>query len=265
MSDAAIGIFDSGIGGLTVFKAVRDALPGENLTYLGDTARVPYGTKSPETVLRYSRQNLRFLIEQGVKLVIVACNTASAFALESLKNESAVPLLGVIAPGVRGAVRASQSGRIGVIGTEGTIRSRAYSDGLCQARPETQVFSEACPLFVPLVEEGLWESDIAEKIAQTYLTPLLRKDIDTLILGCTHYPLLKKVLRAVAGPSVTLIDSAEEAAQEALREILSRGYQRKENGPGRSRFFVTDSPERFQRVGSLLIGGTLQEVEHVEI
>ncbi len=259
----SIGIFDSGIGGLTVFREIARRLPEQDLIYLGDTARVPYGTKSAATVTRYSLQNLRFLIEQKVRMVVVACNTASAFALEELKREFEIPILGVVEPGVKAALRGRESSsRIGVIGTEGTIQSGAYEKAIRSKDPGAFVTSAACPLFVSLAEEGWWEGAIVEEIAHRYLDAMLQERLDTLILGCTHYPLLKETLKKVVGPRVTLIDSAEETAREVSVLIESRGKTRKK--PART-FFVTDLSERFRRVGSLFLGEPIQDIHHVEI
>ncbi|MES1243538.1 MAG: glutamate racemase, partial [Acidobacteriota bacterium] len=200
----AIGVFDSGVGGLTVVTALRRRLPRESILYLGDTARLPYGSKSPDTVTRYTRKNIDFLTERGVKAVVVACNTASALALPNLDPH--VPTWGVIEPGARKAAEVSR-GRVGVIATEATVRSDAYPKALRQLRPDLEILSRPCPLFVPLVEEGWHDDPITEQIAERYLRPLLDAGVDTLVLGCTHYPLLVPVLRRVAGPDVTLVDS----------------------------------------------------------
>ncbi len=253
-----IGIFDSGIGGLTVFREMRRQLPGEDLIYLGDTARVPYGTKSAETVTRYSQQNVRFLLQQGVKLVVVACNTASAFALEKLQKEFSIPIIGVIHAGVKRVLQASATQRIGIIGTEGTIRSESYTQEILRQAPSAQVFSQACPLFVPLVEEGWQDTAVAQATAETYLAPL-RGKIDTLILGCTHYPLLKKVIGQVLGPEVQLIDSAEETAKEVKGLVIPS----QKTTSAADRFFVSDSTERFMKVAKVFLKdfGQAEKVE----
>ncbi len=265
MQDSAIGIFDSGIGGLTVFQEIAKILPEENLVYLGDTAHVPYGTKSAAAVTRYSLRNVVFLLQQRVKAVVVACNTASALALKELKKEFALPILGVINPGAQGALRVSRIKKIGVIGTEGTIKSGAYSEAIRLQDPKAQVTSIACPLFVPLVEEGWLEGDVVERVSQKYLHPLLQNKIDVLILGCTHYPLLKRSLQKVVGPEVSLIDSAEETANEIAQLLTEENLIRKENKNPRREYFVTDSPERFQRVGELFLGHPLKDVRQIEI
>jgi glutamate racemase len=264
----SIGIFDSGIGGLTVFREIAKILPREDLIYLGDTARVPYGTKSAATVTRYAIQNVRFLLRENVKLVVVACNTASAFALEALREEFSIPILGVIEPGVSGTLRTlsgKPSKKVTVIGTEGTIASEAYSRSLLRQDPHVSVTGTACPLFVPLVEEGWWENDVAERVARVYLQETLRQGLDALILGCTHYPLLKRTIRKVVGPNAVLVDSAEETAQEVSRLLGKDRLLRESNPVSQRKFFVTDSPERFQRVGSMILGQALTNVHHVEI
>ena len=227
MNPAPIGIFDSGIGGLTVARAVYERLPHESTVYFGDTARVPYGPKSPETVRRYSLEILEWLLAQGVKAVVIACNTSTAHALETLRAQSPVPVIGVIEPGARAAGAASSRGPIGVIGTAGTIASNAYAREIQRRRPEARVEQVPCPLFVPLVEEGWFEHPPAELIAHEYLEPLRRAAVDTLVLGCTHYPLLKPLLQRVMGPDVQLIDSGGETAsgveQGLLHEICIGG------------------------------------------
>src|SRR5688572_27764858 len=212
MNRAPIGIFDSGIGGLTVARAIYERLPGESTIYFGDTARVPYGPKSPDTVRRYSLEILRWLLDQGVKAVVIACNTSTAHALDALQAESPVPVIGVIEPGARAAAAASRGGPVGVIGTAGTIASNAYAKAIRRARPNARVEQRACPLFVPLVEEGWFEHPAAELIAREYLGPLHDAGVDALVLGCTHYPLLKPLLQRVMGAGVRLIDSGEETA-----------------------------------------------------
>ena len=263
MQDRSIGIFDSGVGGLTVFKEIATLLPEENLLYLGDTARVPYGTKSVETVQRYALEAADFLVDQGVKLLVVACNTASAVALPLLRERFQLPVIGVIEPGARRAAQ-SQSHRIGVIGTEGTINSHRYSEAIRALLPDAQIFSAACPLFVPLTEEGWAEHEISRLTAMEYLQPLLKAKIDTLVLGCTHYPLLRNILRQVLGDAVTLVDSAEETAKSVRQLFQAEGLSRLGQG-GNSAFFVTDVPTRFIRVGEAFLGKSLDRVEQVQI
>ena len=259
----AIGVFDSGVGGLTVLKELRRCNPGESLIYLGDTARVPYGTKSPETVLRYAHEAARFLMQKQVKLMVVACNTASAIALEELVRTYDVPVLGVIEPGVTRALQVTRSGRIGVIGTEGTIRSGAYEKDLQSRAADVSVFSVPCPLFVALAEEGWSDHQVARLIAYEYLQPLLQNDIDTLVLGCTHYPLLKKTLQSVVGPEVVLVDSAEETAKAVRLKLASECLLQAASKKHNSSFFVTDISDRFERVGGAFLGERLHDLNTV--
>jgi len=240
-----IGIFDSGVGGLTVASRVGEILPSEHIVYFGDTARVPYGTKSKETVTRFSVENVEFLMRHDVKLIIVACNTASSLGLEFLKRCFRVPILGVIEPGARAAARYTRTNRIGVIGTSATIASGAYEKAIAKLRSGKYIFSQSCPLFVPIVEEGWLDTRITRDIASIYLKGLRAKNIDTLILGCTHYPLLKNVIGEVMGKSVRLVDSAEEVAREARGILEASGLLNNSGRPGKQKFFVSDEPPRF--------------------
>jgi len=260
---APIGVFDSGIGGLTVAKAIYDRLPCESTLYFGDTARVPYGPKSPETVRRYSLEILHWLLGQGVKAVVIACNTSTAHALETLRDASPVPVVGVIEPGARAAVRASRGGPVGVIGTVGTIGSDAYARAIHAIAPAARVAQRACPLFVPLVEEGWFDHPAAELIAGEYLQPLRETAVDTLVLGCTHYPLLKPLLQRVMGPAVTLIDSAQETASELARVLETRDLAVADGRPVVHRFAVSDDEARFRLVGARFIGERLERAEVV--
>jgi glutamate racemase len=258
----AIGVFDSGVGGLTVVSALREKLPGESILYLGDPARLPYGSKSPDTVTRYTRKNIEFLTGRGVKAVVVACNTASALALPNLEL-GAVPTWGVIEPGARKAAAISR-GRVGVIATEATVRSDAYPKALRAVRPDLEILSQACPLFVPLVEEGWHDDPVTEEVARRYLRPLLDAGIDTLVLGCTHYPLLKPVLQRVAGPDVTLVDSAEQVADMVASGLATQGLQATHSAT--HHFCVTDAGQTFQRLARTILkddGVTLEWVEVV--
>jgi len=258
----AIGVFDSGVGGLTVLKEIARHLPHEDLIYLGDTARVPYGTKSPETVRRYALEAADFLVERGVKMLVVACNTASAVALDALKAKYDLPVIGVIEPGAGRAAALTRSGKVGVIGTEGTIKSEAYPRAIRAIDPALDVVSVACPLFVPLAEEGWAEHDIARLAAVEYLGPIAR-EIDTLVLGCTHYPLLKTILHAVLGDGVELVDSAEETAHTVVAQL---GTARVDRLRQRTiSFYVTDVPTRFERVGSAFLGNHLGAVTQVSL
>lgn len=262
MNDAAIGVFDSGIGGLTVAAAMMRALPDERVLYLGDTARVPYGPKSPGTVVRYSRQIASWLIEQRVKAIVVACNTATAHALDILQRECTVPVIGVVEPGARAAVAATRSGRIGVIGTAGTINSGAYRRAISGLSAGAVVIDAACPLFVPLVEEGWLDHAATRLIAETYLAPLRDAQIDSLVLGCTHYPLLSHVIGDVIGRDVTLVDSAAETAVALGAVLRARELEASVPVAAQShRFVATDAPETFRRVGQRFIGPVLDDVE----
>jgi glutamate racemase len=265
MNRAPIGIFDSGIGGLTVARAIYDQLPHESTIYFGDTARVPYGPKSPDTVRRYSLEILHWLLGQGVKAVVIACNTSTAHALDALKAESPVPIFGVIEPGARAAVSAMRRGPIGVIGTAGTIASNAYARAIQAAKPGAAVEQRACPLFVPLVEEGWFEHPAAELIALEYLQPLRRANVDVLVLGCTHYPLLKPLLQRTIGPDIRLIDSGEETAATVRGALHSSGLEAPPNAAPSHRFVVSDDEARFRQVGSRFIGERLRKAEVVPL
>ena len=262
---APIGIFDSGIGGLTVARAIYEQLPGESTIYFGDTARVPYGPKSPETVRRYSLEILHWLLGQGVKLVVVACNTSTAHALGRLQEESRVPVVGVIEPGARSAVRAAKGRAIGVIGTSGTVASGAYVRAITALAPGTRVEQVACPLFVPLVEEGWFDHPAAELIAREYLAPLVKAGIGALVLGCTHYPLLKPLLARVMGPDVELIDSAAETARSVVETLDQRRMRAPTGEAVYHRFVVSDDEPRFRQVGSRFIGERLTSAEVVAL
>ena len=257
---APIGVFDSGLGGLTVAHAIMRQLPGESLVYFGDTARVPYGPKSPETVRRYSHEIAAFLIEQGVKAIVVACNTATAHALPMLVAELDVPVIGVVGPGARAAVRATKNGHIGVIGTEGTIKSGAYVRAIHAESPTATVTALACPLFVPLVEEGWTDSEATRLIATEYLAPFKGQEVDTLVLGCTHYPLLKRVIGETIGRSVRLIDSAEETAVDT-RRLLAEHDIASTKRAGAYRFIASDDPQQFLELGQRFFGDALERVE----
>lgn len=267
MSDAApIGVFDSGIGGLTVVREILRQLPDEDVIYFGDTARVPYGPKSPETVTRYSHEITTFMRDEGVKAVVVACNTATAHALDSLRKTFDLPLIGVIEPGSRAAVRASQSRNIGVIGTLGTIGSGAYERAIHAADAKAQVTARACPLFVPFVEEGWLDHPATRLVAREYLQPLRDTDIDTLVLGCTHYPLLKPIICEAIGPDIRLIDSAEETAAELTRLLHERELRHEpRDDVAKLRFIASDVPDQFRRVGQRFLGSPIDNVETITL
>jgi len=262
-----IGVFDSGVGGLTVFRAVERELPGERLVYLGDTARVPYGTKSGPTVVRYSLEATHFLLRQDVKMIVVACNTASSVAIDAVVAEAGVPVLGVIEPGAERAAERTRTGRVGIIGTRATIGSGAYERAVRRHHPEVEVISRACPLFVPLAEEGWTEGEIPRSVARHYLQPFREAGVDTLVLGCTHYPLLRGVIGEAMGPEVALVDSAESVAADARVRLghdpdLGSG---RELDPDHHRFFVTDEPDPFRQVAERFFGRPIANLERAHI
>jgi glutamate racemase len=259
-----IGIFDSGLGGLTVVREVMRQLPNERIIYFGDTARLPYGPKSPDTVRRYSHEISAYLTSQDVKAVIVACNTATAHALPMLREEIRVPVIGVVDPGARAAVAASRRQELGVIGTAGTIGSGAYERAIRALAPGAHIVARACPLFVPLVEEGWVDRDATRLIAREYLQPLKEAGVDTVVLGCTHYPLLKPVLAETLGGDVVLIDSAHETAAEVASLLSARGLLAPELDAGarpRHRFIASDAPSHFLRLGQRFLGSSIECVE----
>ncbi len=260
-----IGIFDSGIGGLTVLKEIFDKLPNENTIYLGDTARVPYGIRSPETVTRYSFENTRFLSSKDVKMLVIACNTASSVSLDAVRRGFPVPVVGVIEPGAKAAVAATKKKKIGVIGTEATVRSSSYTRAIQAIDPSIDVFGIPCPLFVPLVEEGWTDGQITEMVADRYLADMRERDIDTLVLGCTHYPLLKHVLSKIMGDGVTLIDSAIETACEISAILDAQGLMNISGQPVRHEFYVTDSPQKFLSVGERFLGRIIENIEKIQL
>lgn len=262
---APIGVFDSGIGGLTVVREIMRQLPTERIIYFGDTARVPYGPKSPDTVRRYSREIADFLTAEGVKAIVVACNTATAHALPELQARESVPVLGVVEPGARAAVSASTTGRIGVIGTAGTIASGAYERAIRTLLPDAHIVVRACPLLVPLVEEGWLDTEATRLIAREYLEPLSREAVDALVLGCTHYPLLKGVLSETIGIAVQLIDSARETAAETARVLDARGLRASLEGRGAHRFIASDAPDQFLRLGQRFLGSAIDRVEKITL
>ncbi len=253
-----IGIFDSGVGGLTVLKEIRKLLPYERLIYLGDTARLPYGAKSESTVIKFSLQNLDFLLKRKVKLVVVACNTASALTIPALKRASSVPIVDVLKPAVIRAAKSTRGKRIGVIGTRATISSAAYEKRIKGIDASLRVISRACPLFVPLVEEGWFESASTLSIARTYLLPLKKEKVDTLILGCTHYPMLKKVISRVMGSGVRLVDSAAEVAVEVKKFLGKREMFSDRKVKPRTMFYVTDEPISFKALGAGFLNESAQ-------
>ena len=266
-SKAPIGVFDSGLGGLTVLRALHERLPGEDLIYFGDTARVPYGTKGEKTVRAFARQDAGLLVARGVKMVVVACNTASAFALDYLRAELPVPVLGVINPGVRTALSATRGGSVGVIGTSGTIRSLRYQEGLVAGGlTESQIVARECPLFVPLVEEGMGDHAMTDLAIEEYLAPLREAEVDTLILGCTHYPLLKAEISAYMGDDVRLVDSADVLAAAAHERLAELDLLRPEATAGREgelSFLLSDIPWKFQEIGARFLGQPIVNMKTV--
>jgi glutamate racemase len=270
-----IGIFDSGVGGLTVYRALHERLPDEHFVYLGDTARVPYGTKSLSTVERYAIENARFLQAHGIKLLVVACNTASALALPAIREAVSVPVVGVIEPGARAAVEVVAEKKIGVIATEATVNSGAYAKAISKINPVIDVIERACPLFVPLAEEGWAETDVARAVAEQYLNDLSKKDVGALVLGCTHYPILQNLISEVIGNEIPLIDSGEAAAREVNALLQSSGLlslqsdtkerQDRQLGDDLDHFYVTDAAERFAKVAERFLGTAPSVLEAVEV
>lgn len=260
MENNPIGMFDSGIGGLTVMHQLVRALPLEHLVYFGDTARLPYGAKSPETIIRYSIENSIFLISQNIKLLVVACNTASAHALENLQQMFNIPVIGMIDPGAESAVQSTKNGRIGVLGTKGTIYSQSYQNAILKRDPKAQVFPVACPLFVPLVEEGCLDHPATRLIVQEYLRPLKEQRIDTLLLGCTHYPMLRELIRSEVGDGVTIVDSAVSCAKAVVEMLSEKELCTKNRNEPNYRYYVSDDPKKFQLMGSSFLGMPIEAV-----
>lgn len=255
-ADAPIGVFDSGVGGLTVAREIMRQIPNERIVYFGDTARVPYGSKSRETITRFSKQIVRFLRTFQVKTIVVACNTASAYALDELETETDIPIIGVVKPGAKTAAEVTKNGRIGVIATDATINSQIYTQYIKELNRDVTIYGKACPLFVPLVEEGLWQDPVTDEIARRYLTELIDIDIDTLILGCTHYPLIRSTLGKIMGDAVTLVNPAYETARELKEMLEQRGLLNQEPpalGANPYQFYVSDSAEKFKRFANSII------------
>lgn len=265
LSNQPIGLFDSGVGGLTVVHEVLNRLPHEEIVYFGDTARVPYGTKSARVVQEFALQDAQFLLKHDVKMIVVACHTASSFALDRLQQTLDVPVLGVTQPGVDAAVRVTRNGRIGVIGTRGTISSGTYERLFTQANNELQVTGQACPLFVPLAEEGWLDEKVTRDIATIYLEKLIDQNVDTLVLGCTHYPLLKSVIQSIVGEAVCLIDSAEETAKVIQTTLIESGMITRLCNKPDHRFFVSDIPAQFREVGERFLGRSLEPLMQVNL
>ena len=261
-----IGIFDSGLGGLTVLKAIMTLLPQENTVYFGDSGRAPYGSKSPETIVKFSRQNMRFLLEQQVKMIVIACNTASSCAYETVRDSAGVPVVEVVAPGAAAAARQTRSGRIGVIGTRGTVDSGVYIRAIRQVAPAGAVIiQQACPLFVSLAEEGWWDHAITRQVAEIYLKPLLSQDIDTLVLGCTHYPLLSQIIADIAGPSVNLINAGNKVAGEVQRRLAGAGLLNAGGKPAVHDYYTSDSVSQFRLLGGSFLARPVENASRVDI
>ena len=264
-SEAPIGIFDSGVGGLTVFRAIEHRLPNESLIYLGDTARIPYGVRSPSTIERYSLECASFVQSRGVKAIVIACNTASALAANYLRSRFELPITGVIRPGSRRAVEKTRNGHIGVIATEATIGSGAYERAMLAIRSGLEITSRACPLFVPLAEEGWLNHSVTRQVAEEYLAELRSSRVDTLVLGCTHYPILRPVIEETMGDHISYVDSGEAVADEVAKLLEERGLLRKGDQPRIEEFYVTDSADRFRRVAELFLGRPLESVTTVRL
>ncbi len=260
-----IGVFDSGVGGLTVVSEIMRQLPGEEIVYFGDVGRSPYGGRSKETILNFTRQDIRFLMEHKVKFIVAACNTASAAALDIVVEEYNIDMLGVISPGAKAAVAATRNKRVGIIGTVATITSDSYARAIQSRNPDTKVFSLACPLFVPLAEEGYIDREATRLIAEDYLKTLIDVDIDTLVLGCTHYPLLKGVIGKVMGDNVRLIDSAEATATELSLVLSDHNLLRQDTGEASHKFYVSDVPDRFSQVVRQFMGYNINNITRVDI
>lgn len=265
--NAPVGVFDSGIGGLTVVREIMRQIPGESIVYFGDTARVPYGSKSQETIIRYSRQIIRFLKTQNVKAIVIACNTASAYALEAVKKELDIPIIGVINAGAKVAVESTHNGKIGIIGTEGTINSGMYTEVMKKLNPNIEVTGKPCPLFVPLVEEGLLHDSVTDEIASRYLNGLKGRYIDTLVLGCTHYPLLRSTLRRLMGEEVTLVNPAYETAVELRRLLIEHQMLHDPliTDEKQYQFYVSDLAEKFKNFATSILPNEVKETKKIEI
>jgi len=264
MDNSPIGVFDSGLGGLTVVKEIMKQLPNESIIYFGDDGRAPYGTKSKETVIKYTKQDAAFLLSMDVKLLVVACNTVSAVALPDLRSSINVPVLEVIGPGAKSALKKTRQGRIGVIATPATIRSGVYPRAINGINPDVKIYSQACPLFVPLVEEGWWNNQITRMVAEEYLKELKNAHVDTLVLGCTHYPVLTDVIRDVMGDEVVLVSSAEELSI-TLKELLYEEKLESRNGPATYRYYTSDSVEKFKKLGKMILQKEISNIERVEM
>jgi glutamate racemase len=265
IEDRPIGVYDSGVGGLTVVREIIKQLPHEEIVYFGDTARVPYGSKSRETITRFAVESMRFLSNQNIKMVVIACNTVSASSIPALRKYFKIPILGVIKPGAAAAVKKTKNKVIGIIGTERTVSSKAYDRVIRQLDPEIKILSRACPLFVPLVEEGWLDKKATLMIASEYLEPLKQQGIDTLVLACTHYPLLKNTIRKVMGNGINMVDSAEETARAVKHILQINGMYRKTSNPPEHRFFVSDTPTKFVEIGERFLSRKFRRIHQINI
>ncbi|MGF0017418.1 glutamate racemase [Sporofaciens sp. SGI.106] len=260
-----IGVFDSGVGGLTVAREIMRQLPDENIVYFGDTARLPYGSKSKDNIIRFSRQIIRFLLTRNVKAIVIACNTASAQALDVVKEEFDLPIIGTITAGARAAVQETRSRKIGVIGTEGTIRSQTYTEVIRELEPEAEVMGKACPLFVPLVEEGFAKHHIADEVIDIYLREMKESDIDTMILGCTHYPLLRSRIMAYLGDKVSIVNPAYETAMDLKRILEEKGLNNDRDSLTKYEFYVSDAAEKFKQFANSILPYNVETIQQINI
>ncbi len=265
MDKRPIGVFDSGIGGLTVLKEIMELLPGEDVIYFGDTARIPYGTRSKETVIKYAFQCIRFLLKKDIKAIVIACNTASALSLEEAQSDFDIPIIGVVEPGASAAMSSTKNNKIGVIGTTGTINSEAYQRRIRRLLPSSEVIGVSCPLFVPIVEEGWEDTDVAFKTAEKYLEELNEHNIDTLVMGCTHYPILRYTIGKVMGKDVTLINPAYETAKATTILLEEKSLKTDKIDGGKYKFYVSDDPEKFRRIGGNILRKEINSIEKVDI
>ena len=265
MDNRPIGVFDSGVGGLTVMREVMEQLPYENIIYLGDTARIPYGSKSEQTIKKYAHQCSTFLKNKDVKTIVIACNTASSIALEHLTDDFDIPVIGVIDPGARSASKVTENGRIGVIGTTATINSYAYQEKIMEYRHDAEVIGIPCPLFVPIVEEGWEYSHVAELTAEKYLTELIEHDVDSLVLGCTHYPILRYIIKKVVGPHVKLINPAFETAKDLKKLLKEKNLLNENYDIPRYEYYATDAPERLRRIGGNFLKKEIDNLYEIAI
>lgn len=265
MDKRPIGVFDSGVGGLTVLREIMEMMPYEDVIYFGDTARIPYGSKSEQTVKKFACQCAKFLYDKGVKTIVIACNTASAVAIDYLKDRFDIPVIGVIEPGARGAVEATKNGRIGVIGTYATIGSSAYQNKIMEKMPEAEIVGIPCPLFVPIVEEGWEYSEVARLTARQYFTELMEHDVDSLVLGCTHYPILRHTIGQVLGEKVRLVNPAFETAKELKETLRENGMTKNDFVKAVYRYYVSDAPEKFRRIGGNFLKKEIELLEEIQI